>query len=292
MTVPSQTVLEVPQTGLGQALGVGLQQGTQLGLQNLLRNFLTAQRAPETFSEEELVSRGFSPEEASLFKALTVGGKTALTKTAIERIQREKGITPERLPEREIAPQQIETEVEREIASADIGLTPKERFQRQEGRFKVNTDLFTKTEKSLKKFDETGLKLDQLTRLNEKGDLPKRLGRLNVNFKTGELIFPAAASPDAQLFVKTINDFLSAAKDTFGARVTNFEVDRFLKRLPSLANTENGRRLILRQMKAINEINQLQQKGVVDAFEDAGGIRKLDFDSASRIGRKRNTKSL
>lgn len=40
MTVPTQTALEIPQTGLGAALGMGLQQGTQLGLQGLLKNFL------------------------------------------------------------------------------------------------------------------------------------------------------------------------------------------------------------------------------------------------------------
>lgn len=39
MTVPTQTALEVPGTGLGQALGAGLQQGGQLGLQSLLKRY-------------------------------------------------------------------------------------------------------------------------------------------------------------------------------------------------------------------------------------------------------------
>lgn len=298
MTVPTRTALEIPQTGLGQALGIGIQKGAETGLQNVLKSFLTAKRAADTFSEEELISRGFSPEEAALFKAVTVGGKTAVTKTAIERMQRERGIIPEEPSEipseipsekKLLTPkQQIDADIKREIASTDLGLTPKEKFQRQEGRFKINTDLFAKTEKSLRKFEQSGLKLGQLKRLNERGNLAKGLGRLNVNFKTGELRFPFLASPDTQLFVKTINDFLTEAKDSFGARVTNFEVDRFLKRLPSLANSEEGRRAILRQMTIINELNQLQEKGVVDAFDKAGGIRRIDFDSASRIGRKSN----
>lgn len=274
---------------LGELLGTGISKGIEEKFKAIAKG-----KGPDQFTEAELVERGFSPEEAAFFKTLTTGGKTALGQTIVERMQREKGFgggapfgtqepTQPQTPE-----QQQEAEVQKEIASADLHLTPKEKFTRQEGRFKVNTDLFAKTEKSLRKFDETGLKLDQLERLNEKGDLPKGLGRMNVNFKTGELLIPAAASPDAQLFVKTINDFLTAAKDTFGARVTNFEVDRFLKRLPSLANTEEGRSLIIRQMGTINKINQLQEKGVIDAFNKAGGIRNLDFDAATRIGRKQN----
>lgn len=284
-------VIQKPQAkSLGELLGGGISTGIQQKLAQL-----AAPKGAEEFSEEELVQRGFTPEEANFFKALTTGGKTALAQTAIERMQREKGLAEgpqfteqQQQGQPQTAEQQQKAEIQQEIAGADLGLTPKEKVSRQESRFKVNTDLFNKTEKSLRKFDETGLKIEQLKRLNEKGTLPKGLGRLNINFKTGELVFPAGASPDSQLFVKTINDFLSAAKDTFGARVTNFEVERFLKRLPSLANTEDGRTLILKQMDVLNKINQLQESGVINAFEKAGGIRNLDFDSATRIGRKQN----
>lgn len=47
MTVPTQTALEVPQQGLGAALGLGLQQGGQLGLQGLLQRYKASQGMTE-----------------------------------------------------------------------------------------------------------------------------------------------------------------------------------------------------------------------------------------------------
>lgn len=44
MTVPTHTALEVPQTGLGTALGHGLGQGITLGLQGLLKNYLATKQ--------------------------------------------------------------------------------------------------------------------------------------------------------------------------------------------------------------------------------------------------------
>ena len=53
-----------------------------------------------------------------------------------------------------------------------------------------------------------------------------------------------------QQYIKTLNDFISQAKNFFGARVTNFDLQSFKSRLPSLLNTEEGRRAIIEQMRA------------------------------------------
>lgn len=258
-----------PLASLGQATGTGL----SAGLQMLVNEKMAGMQA------QKLLERGFTPKEAQLWQQFTEGGKTFLAKEIVERLQREEGLTRRGIR----APIQEEEEV---VFEGDIGLTPKERITREETRYKTNLPLF---EKAQAKAQSTKLEQDSIQRLqhlNEAGKLPKGLQRWNINFKEGEIRIPFLANPDTQAFIKTINDFTTKAKASFGARVTNFELRRFMKRLPSLLNTEEGRRVILRQMEIINELNLSYEQGTLDAFDSRGGLRKIDFDQAKRIADK------
>lgn len=155
-------------------------------------------------------------------------------------------------------------------------------------RYKTNLPLFNEAVKKVKSAESEGLSIQRLQELNESDKLPKGLGRLNVNLSSGELRLPFLANPETQAFVKTINDFTTKAKDSFGARVTNFELNRFMKRLPTLLNTTEGRRTILRQMEIINQLNTLEQQGILDVFDQEGGVRKIDYDQAERKSKKSN----
>ena len=126
-----------------------------------------------------------------------------------------------------------------------------------------------------------------LNDLNESKKLPEGLGRLNVSYKEGNLVVPALANAETQKYIKTVNQFLNKAKDTFGARVTNFELDRFLQQLPTLANTEEGRREILKQMKYFNSIQNTYQSELQKYIDEKGGIRNVDWDAAKRRAEER-----
>lgn len=256
-----------PLAALGQATG----QGLSTGLQMLVNEKLADMQA------QKLLARGFTPREAQLWEQFTEGGKTHLAKEIVERLQREKG-----LQERGFKPQEVVAEEEVE----EVGLTPKEQVGREEGRYKTNLPLYQEAQKKVKGQEQEGIAIQRLQELNEGGNLPKGLERWNVKFESGELRLPFLASADAQAFIKTINDFTTKAKDSFGARVTNFELNRFMKRLPQLLNTEDGRRVILRQMELLNQMNNLHDQATLDAFDSRGGVRKLDFDQAQRIGEK------
>ena len=52
MTVPSQTALTLPRTGLGASLGQGVQQGVSLGLQTSLKKFLQQQKTQATLGSD------------------------------------------------------------------------------------------------------------------------------------------------------------------------------------------------------------------------------------------------
>ncbi len=104
---------------------------------------------------------------------------------------------------------------------------------------------------------------------------------------TGEILIPALASEAAQQFSKTINDFTVSAKDSYGSRVTNFDLNQFMKRLPNLANSEAGRKKIIEQMKIINDLNSLREKTLHDVIDKHGGIRNIDYDEAERLTNKK-----
>lgn len=98
----------------------------------------------------------------------------------------------------------------------------------------------------------------------------------------------AFLSPEAQESIKIIVNQLKAAKGTFGARVTNFEAATFLKGLPTLLNTPEGRRQITRQLSIVNKINQLHDQGIIEAMDKAGGSGKMLFSQAERLSKKQN----
>lgn len=244
---------------------------------------------------QELMDKGFTPQEAALWMQFTEGGKSHLAKQIVERQQREGGFERRGLegnqPRSGLEVLEDAAEVtpsgkEVEVGETFEGLTPKEKTARQENRYKTNLPLFQEAEKKIRGHESEALSIQRLQELNKTGDLPKGLQRWNVNFTSGELRFPFLANADTQAFVKTINDFSTKARDSFGARVTNFELHRFMKRLPTLLNTEEGREVILRQMEIINQINTLYDQATLDAFDAAGGLRNIDYDQAKRKGQK------
>ena len=270
-----------PLAALGQATGTGL----STGLQMLLNDKIQRMQATK------LLERGFTPKEASLWQQFTEGGRTHLAKEIVERMQREKSLTDRGFfptEERPIEAIEEETPVAEVKIEEDIGLTPKEKIRIGEERFKQNVPIIRESQKKLRSLESEGDSLEFLEELNKSDQLPTGLGRLNVNLTSGELRAPFLANAETQSFIKTINDFTTKAKESFGARVTNFELNRFMKRLPSLLNTKDGRKLILRQMRIINDINKINHRSLIDVFKSRGGSRRIDADRAETLAEKRS----
>lgn len=99
-------------------------------------------------------------------------------------------------------------------------------------------------------------------------------------------------SPGAQEAVKLITDMLSGAKDTYGARVTNFDAQQFLKRLPGLLNSPEGKKRVLRDLSLLNKINLLHRQGILEEFDVAGGSGALPYSEAERRATKNHKKEI
>lgn len=237
----------------------------------------------------EIVQKYFGNEAADIYDAAPEGGKTALIQSFMDNAQRGQNfgdLISSQNPNAKTETGNEENPSAIKAVDYDKNLTPKERVKRQEDRYAKNLPLYQQNQTKLQALQHEADSLETLAELS-----PKISGweRLNINPSTGALLIPAAASADAQRFAKTVNDFTVNAKDSFGARVSNFELDRFMQRLPTLANSEEGRAQIIRQMQIINQMNSLRNQTLKDVFEEHGGVRNIDYDQAERMADKITT---
>lgn len=165
-------------------------------------------------------------------------------------------------------------------------MIPAETIKWENNNEKANIKELKDVEKKKKAYRDNGILIDSMTKVNESKKLPTGLGKLVViDPDTGD-IRPTAQladkiNPETQLYVKNLKQFLKGAKDFFGARVTNFDVSSFMAQLPSLLNNEQGRRVILKQMELVNELESIHANELDKGIKHYG--RKANYIDISRI---------
>lgn len=117
--------------------------------------------------------------------------------------------------------------------------------------------------------------INSMTQVNDGKYLPDNISKmLIIDPETGD-IRPTAQllklqNPQTELYVKNLKQWLKGAKEFFGARVTNFDVTSFMAQLPSLLNSEQGRRLILKQMKYVNDLESVHNNTLNEGLKNYG----------------------
>lgn len=159
--------------------------------------------------------------------------------------------------------------------------------KRQSAYFKKNEDKLSELSDKLSTLETEDMQFDRLGELADSGKLPNNFA-VALFSKGGQLNDKAYAllSPEGQEFIKIIVDNTKGIKDTYGARVTNFDLETYLKRLPSLLNSPKGRERVIRDLKVINQINRLESQGILQEFERAGGSDKIAWSQAQARSRK------
>ena len=273
----------------------------------------TIQAAAEDQRNYGIIKNNFGQKAADLWQTAPQGGKTALMQFYIDSAQRGLNIDEtlqslqDQFQPQETSPQdniefmeESEIENSKEISKEknplykelknylneqDKDLLPSEIIARGKERYDTGLKEYQEAGTKLRALDGDKQRIDILSDLNKTKKLPKNLQRLNVDSE-GNLRLPFLASPEAQRFVKTLNEFSASAKDTFGARVTNFDLAQLMKRFPNLLNTEEGRKQLLEQMKIVNQVNAVYYKNLKNIYDKAGGVRKIDSDAAERFAEK------
>jgi len=170
----------------------------------------------------------------------------------------------------------------------------KNRTAKEKQYFKFNEPKLSEIAGKQRNLQLEGARLDRLDELfKEKEKFPSSFTAALFT-KEGALndIAYSQLTPEAQESVKLIIDMTSGIKDTYGARVTNFDLQTYLRKLPSLLNTPEGKERIIRDLKSINHINQLYNQGIQNIFDEAGGSDKIAFSDAEKRFTKKYGKEI
>jgi hypothetical protein len=86
-------------------------------------------------------------------------------------------------------------------------------------------------------------------------------------------------TPQSQEFNKLSKDFLKTARDYFGGRITENQVDTFLETVPTLSQTDEGKRAVIRNLRLFNDAALLRKKIMDQVIKENGGKRPANLDA-------------
>lgn len=82
-----------------------------------------------------------------------------------------------------------------------------------------------------------------------------------------------ALSPDTEEFEKLSADFIKNAKEVFGSRITDADLRAFMQTVPTLGNTDHGKRKIIENLKEFNNAALIKDKVAREVIKANGGKR-------------------
>lgn len=88
----------------------------------------------------------------------------------------------------------------------------------------------------------------------------------------------ALQTADSQEFKKLSNDFVKSAKDYFGSRLTDTDLKTFLKTVPNLSQTDEGKRRVINNLRRFNEVALLKRQAANEVINENGGKRPRNFE--------------
>lgn len=185
-------------------------------------------------------------------------------------IQEKVGVkNPKPVPEEEWAPPVIPTH----FNAAD-------RVKWENSNQSFNNKELKQSQERKKTLAENGRLVKNMTNLNDTHKIATGAGRVIIDPKTGDLRPTAQlaglVNPETQLYVKDLKRWLKGGKDIFGARLTNFDVSSYMQQLPGLLNSENGRRIILKTMEYVNDLDSIYNNTLNEALTHYG--RNASYD--------------
>lgn len=202
---------------------------------------------------------------------------------------------------------------------ADLFATPQERQARKKAELdKRKIDLQERREtiaatkdyvnglkEKEKAVKEANLRLGRMEKLIEKGNLPNAaiwsaLSKLeNAPYISG-LTAPFAevlkggvkwysGNPsDIEEFEKLSSEFVKNAKQYFGSRITQKEVEMFMQTVPTLMQTDAGKKKLISNIRSLNELTEIEAKEARSIIKDNNGVPPIDIEQQvqDKIGNK------
>lgn len=285
MAIPLYSKEENIAEKLGRGLGTGLQsnRGLGTGLQQLTQSNL-----------DRLVGRNnyFQQNMNQLFKDLGIPSQQ--TPNSL--------MTPEYTSNKPVNAKDIQ-ELKKKSTTQVPALTAKEqqekrKIESEQEKLKKQQTKEERTEQHLIN-KETQPFYDEIsTEANAAKNNLKRLDRMEKLSKEGNLGIPAVnallrsvskgifgfgidlsglMTADAQEYEKLSTDFIRDAKKIFGSRITDADLNAFLRTVPTLAQSREGQVRIIHNMRQANKAADLKNKIMNDIIRENGGKRPANL---------------
>lgn len=227
----------------------------------------------------DTISKRFGPEEADLYRSATEGGKTSIINKLLENEQRNKELN-----------ENLGTDSEGGYKLDTRGMTPKEKIDYKSDLRKYNDPIWKEAKDKLKSSKDLHTDIKILRKLNDKKNLPEGFSKLLINPETGAPYDVVTSvkdmHPDVQRWVKTIARQATQAQSAFPGRVTNFDLQSYMRQFPGLFNTTEGRKVILDQMDLINQGNELYENALNGIYEKYN-LNGITPEDAHRLAREK-----
>lgn len=148
--------------------------------------------------------------------------------------------------------------VSKENADVEAKLTGSKLERQQKGfesAYKAQEDFINDTTKSYKAFEtETKPRLLQMRNIKDEDLISPTAA---VFLDTLGIPLGALEDPSSELYDKLSQDLLKGLPETYGSRILKVEVDNFLKTIPRLMNSADGRRMIASNMLKLGEMKEV-----------------------------------
>lgn len=304
-------MVQVLQRGpsLGEVLGRSVGTGLGGGLENLLQskqqqaalmNELIQDQQKKVAKQQGLKSLGFEEDQLENLLALDPSIQKEIIKQKLAEPQQQQFAqalssilgSPE-----STTPDALETGALSADQAAKLAAL---QLQKQQTATKEKTTAFKETQK---------VRQEILQKKQSAEDNVKRLDRMENLLNTGKLTnpiykgilekagidIPALMNPESQEFEKLSFDLTAGMAKDFGNRINIAEFKTFLKRVPSLSQTDEGKRRVIENFKNISIMpNILRHQAMQDILQENNGIPPLDLQEKieERVGPKLDELSL
>lgn len=184
----------------------------------------------------------------------------------------------------QLAQQQEQPGYQNQPGQITLGPTKEERRHRETlaqqkeiAQHKASKDVVHEINQKAKAAKEDLRDLDRLEELQNSGKLDSP-GYHEFLTRSG-LDISALRDPSSEEFQKIQANFIRNAKNYFGARISNYEVENFLKAIPTLSNSNAGRSRIFANLKRIARGAQEYNEAYKEVIKENKGIPPFDLES-------------
>ncbi len=87
-----------------------------------------------------------------------------------------------------------------------------------------------------------------------------------------------SGSPDVEEFEKLSTDFVKNAKQYFGSRITDRDLITFMQTIPTLMQTDAGKKKVIANLSALNELTEIESKAARSIIRQNHGVPPIDIE--------------